>query len=158
MRRRRQKGLNVSDFALWSVVFKWHHGSEGVNMYPVSERSGRWWAHDKCTLWLLLLCFKFKFLGVSEWSFKGSQPLGPVETNCDEYTQTYADWERERERANKQTKLRVLYIYIYIYETLRVINSNTDTTVWQTNIVLKIVFYMCKYCYILFIIYIIQIR
>ena len=29
--KRRQKCLKVSDFALLLVVFKWHHGSEGVN-------------------------------------------------------------------------------------------------------------------------------
>ena len=29
-RKRRQKGLRVSNFALLLVVFKWHHGSEGV--------------------------------------------------------------------------------------------------------------------------------
>ena len=28
--KRRQKGLRVSSFALLFVVFKWHHGSEGV--------------------------------------------------------------------------------------------------------------------------------
>ena len=32
VRKRRQKELKVSDFALWLVVFKWHHGSEGVNL------------------------------------------------------------------------------------------------------------------------------
>ena len=30
VRRRRQKGLSVSHFALLLVIFKWHHGSEGV--------------------------------------------------------------------------------------------------------------------------------
>ena len=29
-RKRRQKGLRVSDFALLLVVFRIHHGSEGV--------------------------------------------------------------------------------------------------------------------------------
>ena len=29
--KRRQKGLRVSNFALSMAVFKWHHGSEGVN-------------------------------------------------------------------------------------------------------------------------------
>ena len=29
---RRQKGLRVSHFALLWVVFKWHHGSEGVKV------------------------------------------------------------------------------------------------------------------------------
>ena len=31
MQKRKQKGLKVSDFAFILVVFKWHHGSEGVN-------------------------------------------------------------------------------------------------------------------------------
>ena len=31
--KRRQKGLRVSNFALSWVVFKWHHGSEGVNVH-----------------------------------------------------------------------------------------------------------------------------
>ena len=30
VRKRRQKGLKVSNFVLLLVVFKWHHGSEGV--------------------------------------------------------------------------------------------------------------------------------
>ena len=30
--KRRQKGLRVSNFPLLMVVFKWHHGSEGVNL------------------------------------------------------------------------------------------------------------------------------
>ena len=31
VQKRRQKGLRVSNLALLMVVFKWHHGSEGVN-------------------------------------------------------------------------------------------------------------------------------
>ena len=31
VRKRRQTGLRLPDFALSLVVFKWHHGSEGVN-------------------------------------------------------------------------------------------------------------------------------
>ena len=31
LKRRQQKGLRVSSFALLLVVFKRHHGSEGVN-------------------------------------------------------------------------------------------------------------------------------
>jgi len=31
MRKRRQKDLRVSNLAVLLVVFKWHHGSEGVN-------------------------------------------------------------------------------------------------------------------------------
>ena len=33
VRKRRRKGLWVSNFALLWVVFKWHHGNDGVNMY-----------------------------------------------------------------------------------------------------------------------------
>ena len=32
VRKRRQKGLRGLRFALLLVVFKWHHGSEGVNV------------------------------------------------------------------------------------------------------------------------------
>ena len=32
--KRRQKGLKVSNFTVLVVVFKWHHGSEGVNQHP----------------------------------------------------------------------------------------------------------------------------
>ena len=32
VRKGEQKGLRVSDFALLMVVFKWHRGSEGVNI------------------------------------------------------------------------------------------------------------------------------
>ena len=31
-RKRRQKGLRVSNFTLLLVVFKWHHGSEGIKL------------------------------------------------------------------------------------------------------------------------------
>ena len=34
VRKRKQKGFSVSDFALLLVVFKRHHGSEGVNKWP----------------------------------------------------------------------------------------------------------------------------
>ena len=39
VRKRRQKGLKVSNFALLLVVFNWHHGSEGVNPPLVSNSS-----------------------------------------------------------------------------------------------------------------------
>ena len=37
----RQKQLRVSDFALLLVIFKWHHGSEGVKDPVVHVRV--WW-------------------------------------------------------------------------------------------------------------------
>ena len=36
VRKRRQKGLKVSEIALLLVVFKWHRGSEGVNLCMIS--------------------------------------------------------------------------------------------------------------------------
>ena len=57
-KRRSQKGLRVSDFALLSVVFKWHHGSEGVKesirdlgWRTLAARSGN---HGGCGTALLL--------------------------------------------------------------------------------------------------------
>ena len=40
----RQKQFRVSDFALLLVIFKWHHGSEGVNSWKPTfvERILRW--------------------------------------------------------------------------------------------------------------------
>ena len=35
VRKRRQKGLKVSNLALLLVVFKWHHGSGGVSLYSM---------------------------------------------------------------------------------------------------------------------------
>ena len=41
MRKRRQKDWMVSNFALLLVVFKWHHGSEGVNLRWHQQRSDK---------------------------------------------------------------------------------------------------------------------
>ena len=37
VRKRRQKQFRVSNFALLLVVFKWHHGSEGVNTWILAS-------------------------------------------------------------------------------------------------------------------------
>ena len=38
-REKGDKGLNISNFPLLLAIFKWHHGSKGVNLTPlVSER------------------------------------------------------------------------------------------------------------------------
>ena len=51
-KKKKKKGLKVSNFALLWVVFKWHHGSEGVNddlqYRPCIETEGSlpaafWW-------------------------------------------------------------------------------------------------------------------
>ena len=39
MRKRRQKCSGVSNFAIWLVVFKCHHGSEGVNGLRLTSTS-----------------------------------------------------------------------------------------------------------------------
>ena len=36
--KRRQKGLRTSNFALLWVIFKWHHGSEGVKNNPLLKK------------------------------------------------------------------------------------------------------------------------
>ena len=41
VRKRRQKVLRVSNFALLLVVFKWHHGSEGVNKKKYRSKTTR---------------------------------------------------------------------------------------------------------------------
>ena len=49
-KRRRKKGWRVSNFALLLVVFKWHHGSEGINAIQYSYN---WWETDH--IWFSLL-------------------------------------------------------------------------------------------------------
>ena len=69
MRKRKQKGLRVYNFALLMVVFKWHHGSEGVNLASVCRQLGL----GLSNMWML--CHDRKF---SDHCVSGVLALAPL--------------------------------------------------------------------------------
>ena len=50
VQKRRQKGLMISNFTLLLAVFKWHHGTEGVNTTPVETAN---WGHHALSVFHL---------------------------------------------------------------------------------------------------------
>ena len=57
VRKRRQKGWRVSDFALSLVVFKWHHGSGSERVNELGHSRSRDWIVQK---WQPNLAFDFE--------------------------------------------------------------------------------------------------
>ena len=79
MRKRNQKGWRISNFALLLVVFKWHHGGEGVTNMENQNQSKAWR--------VLLACLKQNLSGGDSVALVTDPPASPPPPSASSWDQ-----------------------------------------------------------------------